>query len=64
MSMFGSWWKLTGSDPSTTGPFSEYVHAGWLSLKPDMPEVSWESAIRTAKASAVKECGSAAPWRL
>jgi hypothetical protein len=49
-SLFGSWWLLTGSDPSSrSAPFLEFVQACWLSLSPDedLPDLGWEGAIAT-----------------
>jgi hypothetical protein len=51
ISLSGTWWRLTGSDPSAsaTGLFLKFVNAAWESLSPvDLPEVNWESAIKTA----------------
>jgi hypothetical protein len=47
-SLFGTWWRLTGSDPSINDPFLKFLNAAWESLWPDADPPPWESAIRSA----------------
>jgi hypothetical protein len=58
-SLFGTWWRLTNSDPSPASEqFLEFLDKAWESLSPrQLPEMNWESAIRTAR----KNMGTA--WR-
>lgn len=63
--LFSTWWQLTGRDPSTTQPFTKFLDAAWQSLSPDdLPAVSWESAIDTARERVRVESCDAAPWRV
>jgi len=58
--MFASWWRLTGCDPSTSGLFIDFLNAGWQSLSHGAPDVSWESAIKTARSRSENDFG----WRV
>jgi hypothetical protein len=64
-SLFSAWWKLTGRDPSTTKPFTQFLDAAWQTItEGKLPDLAWESAIETARSRARREHGSEAPWRL
>jgi hypothetical protein len=64
-SLFGTWWQLTGCDPSTTGPFVEFLDDAWNSISDNtLPEISWDRAIRTAKDRLRTEFGDETPWRI
>lgn len=58
-SLSGAWWRLTGGDPSPTGPFIEFVEASWASLSDDVAPAAWESVIKTIK----KRGAGSFPWR-
>jgi hypothetical protein len=63
--LFGAWWRLTGSDPSTTEPFTKFLDRAWQTLTAGrLPDLPWESAIGTARTRARLEHGSEAPWRI
>lgn len=48
--LFRTWWQLTDQDPSPSGLFIDFANSAWNSLSSaDLPEVSWESAVRTAR---------------
>jgi hypothetical protein len=54
--LFPCWSCLTGTEPSPTGPFLDFVEAAWQSLSEDeLPEGKWDSAIKTAKSRAKEE---------
>jgi hypothetical protein len=45
-----TWRILTGANPARTEPFIRFVTAAYESIGDDLPEVSWERAIRRALA--------------
>jgi hypothetical protein len=66
-SLFGTWWRLTGCDPSPSpsGLFVEFLDVAWYSFAgDDPPAINWERSIRTAKDRAVEEYGEQTPWRI
>lgn len=64
-SLFRVWWVLTGSDPTPSGRFIEFVEAAYQSLGDNVPELKWESAIKTAKKNVKREYGAdVQPWHL
>lgn len=62
--LFRTWWLLTGRDPSPQGEFLEFVEGAYQSLGEELPEMHWESAIKTAMQNVEREHGAnVQPWR-
>jgi hypothetical protein len=64
-SLFSTWRCLTGREPSTSGEFIGFLDAAWESLSDrELPSITWESAIKTARKWSPKGGNELPPWRI